>query len=470
MVTQEGASKNILRGSSWVLSGLFVLSGLYLTSLYSFLLFHSLAELFSIAIAFCIFIVAWNSREFMENNYLLFLGIAYLFVASVDTLHTLAYKGMGVFKGYDANLPTQLWILARYLESISLLLAPFFLKRRLEVHWTLAIYSVAVAMGLFSIFQWNVFPDCFVEGMGLTPFKKASEYIICLLLLGSLGFLIRRKDLFEKSVLTCLVGAILTTIAAELFFTFYISVYGLSNLMGHLFKISSFYLVYKAVIHTGLTQPQALLWRQLKLSEEKWKQERDRAQGYLDVAGVVMLALSPEGKVNLINQMGCRILGREAKDILGKDWFEHFVPEHVREKTKGFLSRLISAEETSIQLLENPVINRENQERIIEWRTSLLRNAQGQIQEVLCSGEDITERKKAELERENLLRDLQDALSQVKVLRGMLPICASCKKIRDDKGYWTQIEVYIKQNSDLEFTHGICPECRRNLYPEYCED
>lgn len=63
--------------------------------------------------------------------------------------------------------------------------------------------------------------------------------------------------------------------------------------------------------------------------------------------------------------------------------------------------------------------------------------------------------------------ELQDALSKVKLLGGLLPICASCKKIRDDKGYWQQIEAYIRDHSEAEFSHGICPECARTLYPEY---
>ena len=87
-----------------ILFGILILFGLYLTSLYSYLLFHSLVELFSIIVACCIFIVAWNSRRFLDNNYLLFIGITYLFIGGLDLVHTLAYKGMGVFQEYDSNL------------------------------------------------------------------------------------------------------------------------------------------------------------------------------------------------------------------------------------------------------------------------------------------------------------------------------------------------------------------------------
>lgn len=83
---------------------------------------------------------------------------------------------------------------------------------------------------------------------------------------------------------------------------------------------------------------------------------------------------------------------------------------------------------------------------------------------------DITERKRAEDERERLIGELQDALTQVKLLSGMLPICASCKKIRDDQGYWHQVEEYVRDHSQAEFSHSICPDCARRLYPEYVDD
>jgi PAS domain S-box-containing protein len=89
---------------------------------------------------------------------------------------------------------------------------------------------------------------------------------------------------------------------------------------------------------------------------------------------------------------------------------------------------------------------------------------------VLSSISDITERKMGEMERERLIQELRDALSQVRKLSGMLPICASCKKIRDDQGYWQQVEAYITTHSEAEFSHGVCPECAKKLYPDYYEE
>ena len=85
-----------------------VLAGITMTSFYGYLLFHSLSEVFSVVIACTIFMVVWNARRLLQNHYLLFVGIAYLYVGVVDFLHTLAFKGMGVFQGYGADLATQL--------------------------------------------------------------------------------------------------------------------------------------------------------------------------------------------------------------------------------------------------------------------------------------------------------------------------------------------------------------------------
>ncbi|MBM3300191.1 MAG: PAS domain S-box protein, partial [Deltaproteobacteria bacterium] len=80
---------------------------------------------------------------------------------------------------------------------------------------------------------------------------------------------------------------------------------------------------------------------------------------------------------------------------------------------------------------------------------------------------EINERLKAEEKLAHLVEELQAALAKVKILSGLLPICASCKKIRDDSGYWTQVEVYVRERSDAEFTHSICPDCASKLYPEF---
>lgn len=259
-------SKKLLISSNNIIALCLLMAALYWSSLYNFLLFHTVVELFSIIIAFGIFMLAWNARQILQNNYLLFLGIAYFFVGFVDLLHTINYKGMGIFPTPDANLPTQLWIVARYLESLSLLLAPFFFTRRLRPYLIVACFTLLTG-GVLVMIKGGIFPDCFVEGAGLTPFKKISEYLISIILLGAFFLLLRKRRLFDDGVFNLIAASIFFTIGAELAFTFYISIYGISNVVGHFCKFISFYLIYKALIETGLRQPVSLLVRNLRENE-----------------------------------------------------------------------------------------------------------------------------------------------------------------------------------------------------------
>jgi len=312
-----------------VLPAVVIMFGLYLSSLYSYLLFHSLAEGLSIVVACGIFMIAWNSRRFIQNNYLLFLGIAYLFVALLDFAHALAYKGMGVFPGTTGNTATQLWIGARYVESLSLLLAPLFLTRRLKLSPVFGAYTLAALFILAAVFVRPIFPVCFVEGAGLTPFKKISEYIISLILSAALVLLFKKREHFDGRVFQMLVGSIILTIGAEWAFTFYISVYGLSNLTGHLFKIASYYLIYRALIVTGLKEPYALLLRELKKEQEALRTSENRLVEmfeHLD-SGVALYEAVDNGEdfiIRDINAAGQRISRVTKKELAGRRVTEVF--------------------------------------------------------------------------------------------------------------------------------------------------
>ena len=252
--------------------GMGILSGLYLVSSYSYLLFHSLVEIFSIFIAYGIFMLIWHSRRLLDNTYLRFVGVAYLFIGGLDLIHTLAYPGMGVFQKGDTNLAAQFWIGARYMESLSFFIAPLFFSRKLRIRLVFLGYFVVFSVFVVSIFYWNVFPVCFVDGAGLTPFKKISEYSICLILLGSVGLLFRTRKEFDGTVYRLLVASIALKIGSELAFTFYTHAYGIFNLIGHYFKMISFYFIYRAIIVTGFVKPYTLIFRNLKQSEESLRQ------------------------------------------------------------------------------------------------------------------------------------------------------------------------------------------------------
>ena len=240
-----------------------------MTSAHSYLLFHTLIELFTIIVAAGIFVIAWNARAYINNNYLLFIGIASVFVAFIDVLHTLAYKGMGVFGSETANLATQLWIAGRYVQAISWLTAPLFLGRRLRLPAQIGAYALLTGLLLLSIFYWQIFPVAYVNGTGLTAFKIVSEYAISLLFLGSIGAFLAKRREFDPDVARLLVLSLSLTIASELAFTSYVSVYGEANLIGHLLRLVAWYVMYKAIIETGLVKPYSILLRDLKSSQDQ---------------------------------------------------------------------------------------------------------------------------------------------------------------------------------------------------------
>ena len=259
----------ILETGAYVLLGALILLLLHLTTLHSYTLFHSIAEGFCIAISAGIFMFAWNSRKLMDNNYVLFLGIASLFIGILDGLHALAYKGMGVFDAPGANLATELWILTRFVHAVSFLAALMFLKKTFRPSAAFAAFTAITALSLLSIFHWNIFPDCYVEGTGLTAFKIGSEYVISLIFIASLGAVLAFRQSFDPGVLRLIAGVIVFNVAAEISFTRYLGVYDLSNELGHFFKIAAYYLLYRAVIATGLRKPYRLMFRDLVQSREE---------------------------------------------------------------------------------------------------------------------------------------------------------------------------------------------------------
>ncbi|MFX1235929.1 MAG: MASE3 domain-containing protein, partial [Promethearchaeota archaeon] len=233
---------------------------IYLTNFYSYLLFHNLAELFSIVIKVTIFAILYNSREHIDNNFFLVVGLSFIFIGFIDLIHTLAYPGMNIFIGYDTNLPAQLWIAARYLQSISLLIASLVLNKKVNAKYYLLGFTFYTAILIILIFL-RLFPVCYIEGSGLTPFKVISEYIIDIILVITLLIMYRNRLIFDFNIFILLIFSIILTIVSELAFTFYISAFDISNLIGHILKIPAFFLLYKAIISIGLRNPIDLLYR-----------------------------------------------------------------------------------------------------------------------------------------------------------------------------------------------------------------
>lgn len=327
--------------------GVATVVALHLSSLYSYVLFHSLVELLQLTVIFGIFAITWHSRKWSNNNYLIFIGLSFPFIGFVILLHTLAYKGMGVFPEYDANLPTQLWIALRYMHAAVLLIAPALIGKRLRIRASLAGMSVVTAIVVYVIFA-RMFPDCFVEGKGLTEFKINSEYVISALLLGGLVMLIRRRNAFDNDVLGLLLVSLVAGIASEQAFTQYVSVYGPANEIGHFFLLFSTYFMYRAILVTGIVNPFRLLFLGLKQKEveleakvaartSELKQSEEKFHGLADAAQDAIIMIDDGGRLSYWNAAAERMFGYRFEEVAGKDLHYLLAPVRYRPAyEKGF--------------------------------------------------------------------------------------------------------------------------------------
>ncbi len=284
-----------------------LLCGLYLISLHNYLIFHSLAEVFSLVVGCGVFVIVWNSRRRLDNSFFLLLGIALLCAGGLDLIHTLAYKGMGVFADRDANFPTQLWIAARYLTGLVFLLATAFVHARCRALPVFAACAAATLLLLAAVWT-GLFPDCYVEGAGLTQFKIASEYVISLLFVAATANLIRQRSAFDVDTLRALVLCLGLSIAAELSFTAYASVFGFANMAGHLLRLAASYVLYVSIVRIGLQRPHDVLFRQLRKSELALRESEKHIRQLSDAAAEG-IAFHEQGIILDANEAFARLCG-----------------------------------------------------------------------------------------------------------------------------------------------------------------
>jgi PAS domain S-box-containing protein len=202
-----------------------------------------------------------------------------------------------------------------------------------------------------------------------------------------------------------------------------------------------------------------------KRAEEALRESEEKYRTLFETSQDANYITTPEGKIIEANQSHLDLFGYTKEERFGFRVAETYVNpddrlrfrKEIEEKgaVKNFEVTLRKMDGTEIDCLITATVRRSKEGGILGY--------QGIIR-------DVTERKRAEEALEEERRRLQKALEDVRTLRGIVPICASCKKIRDDKGYWNQVEKYVSEHSEAEFSHGICPECLKKFYPEFAQD
>ena len=253
----------ILRWQLWLLPTIVSIL-LFMVAQYDFLIFHTLAELFTIIISFIMFALAWATYDYSKNLVLLFLACGYLWIGSLDLMHMLNYKGMHIFTQDLGNIGVQYWLGARYPEALLLLTAPILAPKAYNKFYLVTIFGL-IALGINMMIYWGIFPTGFIDGVGLTPFKIYSEYTIDAILFLAVFSVFRYGYTITHEEKVLIATSIILTMCAELAFTFYVDVYGFSNLVGHTFKLYSFWIIYCAIILSNLKAPYTALHQSKKM-------------------------------------------------------------------------------------------------------------------------------------------------------------------------------------------------------------
>ena len=174
-----------------------------------------------------------------------------------------------------------------------------------------------------------------------------------------------------------------------------------------------------------------------------------------------------EGNILDFNQAALDAAGYERDEMTSLN-FASFMDA---EQTRNAMKTIDELLQTGIQQKSNEYkLKRKDGSYVYSENKSAVIYRDGKPHAIIGIARNITERKKSEENLKKLLSDLQKALEEIKTLKGIVPICANCKKIRDDKGYWDQVESYLSRHTEATFSHSICPDCIKKLYPELCAD
>ncbi len=271
------------------------------------LTFHTLAELFSVVVGVLMMVIAWNTYRFTENNFLLYIGIGYFWVAVLDTWHTLTVGGLPFLNYTNAEVTLHFWIYARFFEALLLFTAPLLLRRKLNygrMMFACAALTVLIVWAAISLRE-----PVMMTAEGLSGYKVAAEYIIMALLCTAFLVYYHYRHQFSNDVLYYILAALVLKVIAEFCFTLYGNFFDVAFIVGHLFKFLSFWMIYLAIVRTTLARPFALL--------------ASHSSSYNAIPHAVTV-VDQEGNIAQLNQAAEQFSAAAGKSLLHTPVHEHF--------------------------------------------------------------------------------------------------------------------------------------------------
>lgn len=192
------------------------------------------------------------------------------------------------------------------------------------------------------------------------------------------------------------------------------------------------------------------------IERKRGEDARSRLAAIVESSGDAIVSVSLEGLMISWNTGAQNLLGYSVEEVVGRPFGMLFAPHRPAQVTE-LIARIAAGD--PVKDFEGLLRHADGADVPVTISLSPIRNAVGRIIGASMIARDIGDQKRQEQESQQLIHELREALAKVKTLSGLLPICACCKKIRDDHGYWTQVELFVMAHSQAEFTHGICPEC-----------
>lgn len=272
------------------------------------LLFHILAELGSVIVGLMAVTVALLSRRFTRNHFVVFISLGLGWCALIDLAHMLTYRGMPFAPAGEANVATQLWLLARFLQAATLLLAPAFLSGPIPAVPVTLGFAAYTVIGVSLVFGGHL-PAAFVEGEGLTTFKIVAEYVVIAMLAGALALLWRHRSALPGPILGGVAAAIGVMILSEYCFTQYRSTDAVVNAVGHFLKVVAYWFIFVALVQTTLRTPFRMLAR--------------TASTY-DAVPQPVLVVGADGRILQANRAAAAMAGTVPDVLAGRGAHDYF--------------------------------------------------------------------------------------------------------------------------------------------------
>ena len=383
----------------------------YAAWLGGYVFFTGLTDVFNFAIAIGVFMLTWNARRLIENNYFVWIGIGFAAVAFLDIVHLMAIPGIALLGEPALTFAVKLRLASKTLKAVTFITAPFFIKRKVPARFALAGFLLVSLALVLAIEFWRDFPVSFSEiARPEGPFSTFVQALIAGMLVGGLVLLWRARGNFDKNVFVLLATSLTFLIIAHVIFTWFEFPFDEFNLLGQYLRILSSYFIYKGIVSNALIQPYDTLFRDLKRSEESLRTERDFTGAVLNTAGAIVIVLDLVGNVVKFNRAGERMTGYSQAELIGRPFADIFLIETERPGIENVFKELVAGK-TPVEH-ENYWVTKSGDCRLIHWANTVMTDAQGKVVYFIGTGIDVTERRLAEQQLKELNETLEKRVTE----------------------------------------------------------